>query len=367
MRPEGGAEGGVRVEEPARPSFLGPLPERCRLLAHMGKHFMRPQRGQRPGCKKKFVWLVSKQRVACPRAGDVQHADGRVRARGTAARGGEPPGRHARGGRAAQHRDLQHPAARLLRQRRQPLAGAAHPLLPSHFPGRKDGVCPAVPLPLFSPPEPLSRVRNLFPRLMQPTSVVKQALVTENACGLLRLSREKDDRGCAWGLQDSLVLLRRMGAAGVAPSTDTFNTLMAACLARGEPAAVPRLFRRLLGLGHAPDALSYTSLIAALTRLGRPLDAVRPPLLPSPSHNNRTLLACGHGSRTGIFFQVSRLFGMCQKPAMFVGCQPFASDLRGRRRLPGGCGLMRLPAHARRWRRSRRWRRTGAWPWIWPR
>ena len=76
------------------------------------------------------------------------------------------------------------------------------------------------------------------------------------------------------------MLLRRMGAAGVAPSADTFNTLMGACLARGEPAAVPRLFRRLIGLGHAPDALSYTSLISALTRLGRPLDAVRAPCPP---------------------------------------------------------------------------------------
>ena len=67
-----------------------------------------------------------------------------------------------------------------------------------------------------------------------------------------------------------------MGMAGVVPSTDTFNTLMGACLSRGDPGAVPRLFRRLISLGHTPDALSYTSLITSLTRLGRPEDAVSP-------------------------------------------------------------------------------------------
>ncbi len=74
--------------------------------------------------------------------------------------------------------------------------------------------------------------------------------------------------------QDALETLRSMGMAGVVPSTDTFNTLMGACLSRGDPGAVPRMFRRLISLGHTPDALSYTSLITSLTRLGRPEDAV---------------------------------------------------------------------------------------------
>ena len=68
--------------------------------------------------------------------------------------------------------------------------------------------------------------------------------------------------------------LREMGMAGVVPSTDTFNTLMSACSDRGDPSSIPHLFRRLISLGHSPDALSYTSLIAALTRIERPEDAV---------------------------------------------------------------------------------------------
>lgn len=78
------------------------------------------------------------------------------------------------------------------------------------------------------------------------------------------------------GAQDAISTLRSMGMAGVVPSTDTFNTLMSACLSKGDPGAVPRLFRRLISLGHTPDTLSYTSLITSLTRLGRPEDAVRP-------------------------------------------------------------------------------------------
>ena len=81
-------------------------------------------------------------------------------------------------------------------------------------------------------------------------------------------------------LQDALTTLRDMGMAGVVPSTDTFNTLMSACFSRGDPASVPHLFRRLISLGHSPDALSYTSLMAALTRIDRPKDAVRPSPVP---------------------------------------------------------------------------------------
>ena len=80
--------------------------------------------------------------------------------------------------------------------------------------------------------------------------------------------------------QDALTTLRDMGMAGVVPSTDTFNTLMSACFSRGDPASVPHLFRRLISLGHSPDALSYTSLIAALTRIDRPKDAVSPTPIP---------------------------------------------------------------------------------------
>ncbi|KAK9825475.1 hypothetical protein WJX81_008217 [Elliptochloris bilobata] len=75
--------------------------------------------------------------------------------------------------------------------------------------------------------------------------------------------------------EDALRLLRDMRGMGVAPTAVTFNTLMDACLARGAPAAVPRLFRALLGAGLAPDAVSYTTLVAAFARLGRPDDAVR--------------------------------------------------------------------------------------------
>jgi hypothetical protein len=66
-----------------------------------------------------------------------------------------------------------------------------------------------------------------------------------------------------------------MRGAGVAPTAVTFNTLMDACLARGAPAAVPRMFRALLAARLAPDAASYTTLVAAFARLGRPDDAVR--------------------------------------------------------------------------------------------
>ena len=75
--------------------------------------------------------------------------------------------------------------------------------------------------------------------------------------------------------QDALRLLRDMRGAGVAPTAVTFNTLMDACLARGAPAAVPRMFRALLPARLAPDAASYTTLVAAFARLGRPDDAVR--------------------------------------------------------------------------------------------
>jgi len=71
-----------------------------------------------------------------------------------------------------------------------------------------------------------------------------------------------------------LATLASMGASGVRPGVDTYNTLMAGALARGAPSAVPRLFRAARAAGRAPDVLSWTTLIAALARLGRPDDAV---------------------------------------------------------------------------------------------
>ena len=88
------------------------------------------------------------------------------------------------------------------------------------------------------------------------------------------LSTLADKLNISHDMQDALLTVRDMGMAGVPPSTDTFNTLMSACVNRGDPASVPHLFRRLISLGHSPDALSYTSLIAALTRIERPRDAV---------------------------------------------------------------------------------------------
>ena len=71
-----------------------------------------------------------------------------------------------------------------------------------------------------------------------------------------------------------LTTLAAMGDAGVRPGIDTYNTLMGGALARGAPAAVPRLFRCALRAGATPDALSWTTLVAALGRLGRADDAV---------------------------------------------------------------------------------------------
>lgn len=99
-------------------------------------------------------------------------------------------------------------------------------------------------------------------------------------------------RAPASSMEGVLRTLRLMGELGVRPEVDTYNTLMAACLSRGHAAAVPRLFRALLASSKgkesgrsssglpgqnvlAPDTLSWTTLIAALSRLGRADDAAR--------------------------------------------------------------------------------------------
>ena len=67
-----------------------------------------------------------------------------------------------------------------------------------------------------------------------------------------------------------------MAEEGLTPGVDTINTLMQAALQASMPAAVPGLFRQLLGGGLSPSALSYTALVTALIRMDRPADAVRP-------------------------------------------------------------------------------------------
>jgi pentatricopeptide repeat protein len=79
------------------------------------------------------------------------------------------------------------------------------------------------------------------------------------------------------GTQAELEVLQEMSREGVRPDVDTFNILMGGRLRSGDYAAVARLFRQLLGMGYCPDSISYTSLIAALARLGRFQDAVRLP------------------------------------------------------------------------------------------
>eukprot|EP00887_Chlorella_sp_A99_P001891 scaffold18.g1891.t1 len=76
------------------------------------------------------------------------------------------------------------------------------------------------------------------------------------------------------GLRAALELLGEMQAAGVAPSTDTFNTLMAAALEAGEPRLAVALHVRLARAGLRPDGCTYTVLIQAQARLGRPLQAL---------------------------------------------------------------------------------------------
>lgn len=66
-----------------------------------------------------------------------------------------------------------------------------------------------------------------------------------------------------------------MSRDGVRPNVDTFNILMTARLRNGDCVAVPCLFKQLLQTGYCPDSISYTTLISALSRLGRFDDAVR--------------------------------------------------------------------------------------------
>lgn len=136
---------------------------------------------------------------------------------------------------------------------------------------------------------------RLLARFSQCWAVAETREGNRISVAFIRAPRGCAQLRCVCGGQGALATLRSMGMAGVVPSTDTFNTLMSACLSRGDPAAVLRLFRRLISLGHSPDALSYTALIASLTRLGRPEDAVSPP----PPWRIRTSIqwdgSCGHG------------------------------------------------------------------------
>ena len=79
-----------------------------------------------------------------------------------------------------------------------------------------------------------------------------------------------------------------MSEQGLAPDITTVNTLMQAVM-KEVPSAVPGLFRQLLKSGLTPSALSHTLLVVALTRLGRPKDAVR---TSSPTLSNFQAVKC---------------------------------------------------------------------------
>jgi leucine-rich PPR motif-containing protein len=83
------------------------------------------------------------------------------------------------------------------------------------------------------------------------------------------LAAQSSGAGPQGALSEALGLLRDMSAAGVAPTTDTFNTLMAAAVAAGEPRLALELGTRLRGAGLRPDALTYTTQIQAHGRLGQ--------------------------------------------------------------------------------------------------
>lgn len=55
-------------------------------------------------------------------------------------------------------------------------------------------------------------------------------------------------------------------ARGVAPTTDTFNTLMAAAVAAGRPQLAVELHGRMDATGLRPDALTYTTLLQVCMR-----------------------------------------------------------------------------------------------------
>ncbi|DBA92143.1 TPA: hypothetical protein ACH3X1_015865 [Trebouxia sp. C0004] len=81
-------------------------------------------------------------------------------------------------------------------------------------------------------------------------------------------------RAYAMDDKEAFGMLNEMGKAGVMPTVDTFNTLMDACIRRVDPPAVLRLFRRMVQSGYSPDAVSYTTLITALSWLGRSAEAL---------------------------------------------------------------------------------------------
>lgn len=63
-------------------------------------------------------------------------------------------------------------------------------------------------------------------------------------------------------------VLDEMAQRGIAPSTVTFNTLMAAAVEAGEGALALTLYERLEGAGLAPDGLTYTVCIQAHALVG---------------------------------------------------------------------------------------------------
>lgn len=101
---------------------------------------------------------------------------------------------------------------------------------------------------------------------------VQQEKLAEGSLRLPGAQQQQAQQGPAggkvtqYGLQQAFELLDGMQRRGVAPTTDTFNTLMAAAVAGGRPLLAVQLYSRMQGLGLRPDTLTYTTLLKAYSR-----------------------------------------------------------------------------------------------------
>lgn len=75
-------------------------------------------------------------------------------------------------------------------------------------------------------------------------------------------------------LEKALGVLDDMQSQGVAPLTDTFNTLMSAAVSADDTNLAFDLYDRMLKNGQYPDGLTYTILIQVYARQGRLTEAV---------------------------------------------------------------------------------------------
>lgn len=81
-------------------------------------------------------------------------------------------------------------------------------------------------------------------------------------------------QGPPHSLDGALSLLSEMRQQGVAPVTETFNTLMSAALAAGDARLCMALHRQSVDMGLRPDAFTYTLAIQAHARLSQPMEAL---------------------------------------------------------------------------------------------